>query len=60
MYNIGDYLRLRKKHPCGDDRWEILKAGVDMRLKCVTCKRVILIPRVKLTKQVKEVIRHLE
>lgn len=60
MYNIGDYLRLRKKHPCGDDRWEILKAGVDMRLKCVTCKRVILIPRVKLTKQVKEVIHHLE
>ncbi len=60
MYNIGDYLRLRKKHPCGDDRWEILKTGVDMRLKCVTCKRVILIPRVKLTKQVKEVLHHLE
>lgn len=59
MYNIGDYLRLRKKHPCGDDRWEILKTGVDMRLKCVTCKRVILIPRVKLTKQVKEVLHHL-
>ncbi|NMB39265.1 MAG: DUF951 domain-containing protein [Firmicutes bacterium] len=60
MYNIGDYLRLRKKHPCGDDRWEILKTGVDMRLKCVTCKRVILIPRVKLTKQVKEVLHRLE
>jgi hypothetical protein len=28
---------------------------VDMRLKCLTCERVILIPRVKLEKQVKEV-----
>lgn len=56
MYNLGDTLRLRKKHPCGDDRWEILRPGVDMRLQCVTCKRIILIPRVKLVKQVKEVI----
>ena len=55
MYNIGEILRLRKKHPCGSDQWEVLKAGVDMRLKCLTCERVILIPRVKLEKQVKEV-----
>ncbi|HKM17108.1 MAG: DUF951 domain-containing protein [Firmicutes bacterium] len=56
MYSKGDILRLRKKHPCGSDQWEVLKAGVDMRLKCMTCQRVILIPRVKLEKQVKEVI----
>lgn len=55
MYNVGDILRLRKKHPCGGDQWEVLKAGVDMRLKCLKCERVILIPRVKLEKQVKEV-----
>ncbi|HHT37107.1 MAG: DUF951 domain-containing protein [Candidatus Wallacebacter cryptica] len=55
MYNVGDILQLRKKHPCGGDEWEVLKSGVDMRLKCVTCGRVILIPRVKLVKQVKEV-----
>ncbi len=59
MFKIGEYLRLRKKHPCGDDRWEILKTGVDMRLKCVTCRRVILIPRVKLIKQVKQVLETL-
>lgn len=56
MYQIGDLLRLRKKHPCGDDRWEVLKAGVDMRIKCVTCERIILIERVKLEKQVKQIL----
>lgn len=56
MYNMGDKLRLKKKHPCGDDRWEVLRPGVDMRLQCMTCERVILIPRVKLVRQVKEVI----
>ncbi|NLM69105.1 MAG: DUF951 domain-containing protein [Firmicutes bacterium] len=55
MYNVGDILRLRKKHPCGGDEWEVMKTGVDMRLKCLTCERVILVPRVKLVKQVKEV-----
>lgn len=56
MYQVGDILRLRKKHPCGGEQWLVLKSGVDMRLECLTCKRVILIPRVKLTKQVKEVL----
>jgi len=56
MYNVGDILRLRKKHPCGGDQWEVLKSGVDMRLQCLTCQRVVLIPRVKLEKQVKQVV----
>ncbi|NLM24843.1 MAG: DUF951 domain-containing protein [Firmicutes bacterium] len=54
MFENGQYIRLRKKHPCGDDRWQILKAGVDMRIQCLTCQRVVLIPRVKLLKQIKE------
>lgn len=59
MFENGQYIRLRKKHPCGDDRWQILKTGVDMRIQCVTCQRVLLIPRVKLVKQIKEVLDNL-
>ncbi len=54
MYQLGEVVRLRKKHPCGEDRWKVLKTGVDMRIKCLTCGRVILLPRHKLEKQVKE------
>lgn len=53
MYEVGQILRLRKKHACGGDTWEVLKSGVDMRLKCQSCGRVILITRDKLVRQVK-------
>lgn len=56
MYSVGQFLRLRKKHPCGNDVWEVLKAGVDMRIRCRKCERVILLPREQLVKQVKEVL----
>lgn len=55
--HLGDVLRLKKQHPCGEDRWEVLRTGMDFRLKCLGCGRMVLIPRTKLQKRVKEVIR---
>ena len=55
MHHVGQILTLRKKHPCGGHTWEVLKPGVDTRLKCTTCGRVILVPRDKLLKQLKGV-----
>ncbi|HOB22938.1 MAG TPA: DUF951 domain-containing protein, partial [Bacillota bacterium] len=28
-YQLGDFLILRKKHPCGSFRWEVLRVGAD-------------------------------
>lgn len=53
MHEVGQILTLRKKHPCGGQTWEVLKPGVDTRLKCTTCGRVILVPRDKLVRQIK-------
>jgi hypothetical protein len=53
---VGDKVRMRKEHPCGGKDWEILRVGMDFRLKCLTCGRVVLIPRVKFEKGVKSVI----
>ncbi len=53
VFEVGQVLKLRKKHPCGGSTWEVLKSGVDMRLKCTTCGRVILITRDKLVGQTK-------
>uniref|UniRef100_A0A7C1JJZ7 DUF951 domain-containing protein n=1 Tax=Ammonifex degensii TaxID=42838 RepID=A0A7C1JJZ7_9THEO len=44
----GDRVRLRKRHPCGSDTWEVLRTGVDVRLKCCGCGRIVLIPRERL------------
>lgn len=50
---VGDILRLKKRHPCGSERWEVLRTGVDVRLKCCGCGRIILTARDKLLKSVR-------
>jgi hypothetical protein len=52
-YELGDIVRLKKKHPCGSFNWEILRTGMDFRLKCQGCGHLILIPRTKFEKMVK-------
>ena len=52
-YDVGDVVRMKKKHPCGSFNWEILRVGMDFRLKCQGCGHLILIPRTKFEKMVK-------
>ncbi|HHV78694.1 MAG TPA: DUF951 domain-containing protein [Firmicutes bacterium] len=53
---VGDILVLRKVHPCGSDKWEVTRTGIDIGLKCLGCGRRLLIPRVKLEKAIKKVL----
>jgi hypothetical protein len=50
---IGDVVRMKKPHPCGSHEWEILRTGMDFRLKCQGCGHLILIPRTKFEKMVR-------
>ena len=54
---LGDILTLKKKHPCGSDRWEVLRVGADFKLRCLGCGREIMDTRQKIEKQIKTV-RH--
>lgn len=44
-FYLGDIIQLRKQHPCGNDQWEILRTGMDIRLRCQGCGRVVMLPR---------------
>ena len=33
----GDIIKMKKKHPCGSDEWEVIKVGADIKLKCCGC-----------------------
>ena len=52
---VGQVLRLKKQHPCGSYEWEVLRTGIDFRQKCKGCDHRVMIPRVKLEKNVKEI-----
>ena len=52
----GDIFELKKKHPCGSNKFEVIKAGIDCKLKCLGCDHVITIDRILLRKSIKNVI----
>ena len=54
---VGDVLTLKKKHPCGSDRWAVLRIGADFKLRCLGCGREVLGPRQKYEKQIKKLER---
>lgn len=55
--NVGERLVLKKPHPCGTNLWEILQTGIDLKLRCTGCGQIVRIPRPKLERRVREVIR---
>jgi len=42
---LGDIVRLKKKHPCGNDEWEVVRVGADIRIRCLKCQRYVLMER---------------
>jgi len=57
---LGDILRMKKKHPCGSNEWEVLRIGADFKLRCLGCGRVVMGARSKFEKNVKEIKRNQE
>lgn len=53
--NVGDIVKLKKKHPCGSHEWEVLRVGADFRLKCLGCGHQIMIARKLVEKNIKEI-----
>lgn len=55
-YHLGDVICLRKLHPCGSDRWEVVRLGADIGIRCQGCGRRVLLPRRQLERRVKSVL----
>lgn len=43
--NVGQVIKMKKPHPCGANEWEILRVGMDFRLKCKGCNHQVMVPR---------------
>ena len=55
QYEVGNILKLKKKHPCGSFEWEILRVGADFRLKCLGCDHQVMMARTLVEKSTKEI-----
>ncbi len=56
-FSLGDIVQMKKSHPCGGNQWEVLRTGMDFRIKCTTCGHMVMLPRPKFEKNVKKIIK---
>ena len=54
---LKDILVMKKAHPCGEKRWQVLRTGADLRLRCMGCGHEVMIPRFKIEKNIRQVER---
>ena len=55
IINAGNIIEMKKMHPCGSSRWEVLRAGADFRLKCCGCGRMVDMTRRELEKNARAI-----
>ena len=42
---VGDTILTRKRHPCGASSFEVLRVGMDFKIRCMGCGREVMLPR---------------
>jgi hypothetical protein len=60
IFEMGDWVELKKPHPCGTNRWHIIRLGMDIRVKCGGCGHSVMIPRNKFEKRIKKILPSVE
>lgn len=55
-YQINSHVIMKKGHPCGENMWQIVRIGADIKIKCCKCGRTIMMPRIEFNKKIKKVI----
>ena len=58
VFQLHDVVEMKKQHPCGENRWKIIRMGADIRIKCQGCGHSVMLPRSEFKKKVKKVIDH--
>ena len=54
---LGDTLEMKKNHPCGSREFEVLRIGMDFRLRCLGCGHEMMLPRLKAEKNIRQILR---
>ena len=57
-YKLGDIVVMKKVHPCGSNEFEITRLGTDIKIKCMKCGHVTMLPRIELNKRIKKVMNN--
>lgn len=54
--NLNDKVIMKKQHACGTNLWQIVRIGIDIKIKCINCGREILMDRMEFEKKLKKIL----
>ena len=57
MYELGDIVEMKKPNACQTNSWEIIRMGMDIKIRCENCRHIVMMPRRDFEKKLKKVIR---
>ena len=57
-YDLNDIVKMKKPHPCKTraNRWQIIRMGADIKIKCSGCGNIIMLSRSDFEKKLKKVL----
>ena len=53
-FKLDDIVMMKKKHPCGNFLFRVVRVGADVKIKCQQCGRTIMMPRMEFKKRLKK------
>ncbi|MBM7618862.1 hypothetical protein JOC95_000704 [Bacillus tianshenii] len=56
IFGMNDIVEMKKAHPCGVNRWKVVRMGMDIRIKCEGCQHTVMMPRKEFTRKIKKIL----
>ncbi len=56
MYKLNQIVFTKKNHVCGSNKWKVVRVGVDIKLECLGCGRIIMLSSYELDKKIKPIL----
>lgn len=56
MFHLADTVQMKKPHACGKNDWEVLRMGADIRIKCMGCGHLVMMPHAEFNKKLKRIL----
>lgn len=59
-YDKFDIVEMRKPHACQANRWQIIRMGMDIKIKCLNCGHIVTLVRRDFDRKMKKVLERYE
>lgn len=56
MYELHDRVQMKKPHACGTNDWEIIRVGMDIKIKCTGCGHIVMMSRHDFDHKMKKIL----